>query len=367
MWSTLLPSILFYFFLVLIKINLLNQSFLKKIILQLYLVSCSATQWGTSSVRRCACWLTRRCPPLIPDQNWPSPCPRRAPGTWSPSAERSGKSVWGRSSDILNPITLHRKKGLGFRWPAAHVPCLPWLNTWAGLQRRRCGTWRPRWRCWGSTWWVAPPLRSPRRPGGPSPRRWIAAGWRANRKIHFQVLWLTALKSDRRTLVIILTFYRTQNTGIEFAINLTSWLDFNAVVLKETNIRKQHKSSENNIFCPPFTLSCKTTNALWETSVPLVTSQGVKSLNCVAFCEVQWAKEAAAACHVKTRYFFSSPDRAALAVSLSIPVVPQADGFAVQEGLAHAAGERRCSHCVRFLKERRKQTGWVAAIFHETI
>lgn len=30
MWSTLLPSILFYFFLVLIKINLLNQSFFKK-------------------------------------------------------------------------------------------------------------------------------------------------------------------------------------------------------------------------------------------------------------------------------------------------------------------------------------------------
>lgn len=89
------------FFLVLLKTFLLNQSKLKKttlkkaVILQLYLVSCSSTQWGTSSVRRCACWLTRRCPRLIPDQNWPSPCPRRAPGTWSPSAESSAWAFWG--------------------------------------------------------------------------------------------------------------------------------------------------------------------------------------------------------------------------------------------------------------------------------
>lgn len=105
--------------------------------------------------------------------------------------ERLGVKLW-----HFEPNKPPQKKGFGFRWPAAHQPCLPWLNTWAGLQRRRCGTWRPRWRRWGSTWWVAPPLRSPRRPGGPSLRRWIAAGWRANRKIHFQVLWLTALKSD---------------------------------------------------------------------------------------------------------------------------------------------------------------------------
>lgn len=89
-------------------------------------------------------------------------------------------------ADILNIITNNP-------WLAGHEPYLPWLNTWAGLQRRRCGTWRPRWRRLGSTWWVVPLLHSPRRPGGPSLHHQIAAGWRANTKFNFQVLWLTAM------------------------------------------------------------------------------------------------------------------------------------------------------------------------------
>lgn len=142
----------------------------------LYLASCCATQWEISSARRCAWWLTWRCPLLIPDQNWPSPCPPRAPGTWSPSARTRGVG-WGMgggggSVDILNLINnLWQKKIL-----AGHEPCLPWLNTWAGLQRRRFGTWRPRWRRLGSTWWVVPLLRSPRHPGGLYLHCRIAAG-----------------------------------------------------------------------------------------------------------------------------------------------------------------------------------------------
>lgn len=56
---------------------------------------------------------------------------------------------------------------------------------------------------------------------------------------------------------------------------------------------------------------------------------------------------------------FSSPDHAAFAVSLSLPVVPQANGFAIQEGLAHAAGERCRSYRIGFLEDRGKHTWWV--------
>lgn len=52
------------------------------------------------------------------------------------------------------------------------------------------------------------------------------------------------------------------------------------------------------------------------------------------------------------------PDNTSFTVSLSVSVVPQADGFTVQEGLPHAASERCCSYCICFLK-RQKETNQV--------
>lgn len=44
------------------------------------------------------------------------------------------------------------------------------------------------------------------------------------------------------------------------------------------------------------------------------------------------------------------PDNTPFTVSLSLSVVPQTDGFPIQEGLPHAACECLCFYCFRFLK-----------------